>query len=309
MRWRFVSIEVNQDERYDGFADTQALKVFPTSMARAASQRHTVHGHRKITANLDAPFVCFHKDMDQLIHAHPPRETERYGIVVWLLFKAHSGARRAARLWQEYFRNEVLMSTGWNAEAMEPNAYHEAEDLNNDDDASMYGHFDNFMVELTEHEVDIKVSTTMGIEATILRQVSSWRPAGITWVRVELRAAALTPNTAANKSDELFCDRTKARSCTKCLEHDHIERCMTKIGMMIVGAWAGEQLLVVSGTGVISGEGHIWTMGVVLLVTFGVGLLSCVCCIRSALANWKCTCDKKTRGCMAGKRHDFEKHA
>ena len=28
-RWRFVSIEVNQHERYDGFADTQALKVFP----------------------------------------------------------------------------------------------------------------------------------------------------------------------------------------------------------------------------------------------------------------------------------------
>ena len=51
-------------------------------------------------------------------------------------------------MWQEYFRNEVLMSAGWNAEAMEPNAYHKAEDLNNDDDASMYGHSDSFMVEL-----------------------------------------------------------------------------------------------------------------------------------------------------------------
>ena len=43
---------------------------------------------------------------------------------------------------------------------------------------------------------------------------------------------------------------------------------------MIVGAWAGEQLLVVSGTGVIIGEdlfeSHSWTMGVVLLVTVGV---------------------------------------
>ena len=35
---------------------------------------------------------------------------------------------------------------------------------------------------------------------------------------------------------------------TKCLERDRIERCMTKMGMMIVGAWAGEQLSVVSGT-------------------------------------------------------------
>ena len=36
-RWRLVSIEVNQHERYDGFADTQASKVFPMSTARVAS--------------------------------------------------------------------------------------------------------------------------------------------------------------------------------------------------------------------------------------------------------------------------------
>ena len=35
----------------------------------------------------------------------------------------------------------------------------------------------------------------------------------------------------------------------------------------------------------------------------------CVCCIRSAPANWKCTRDKRTRGCVTAKRHDFEKHA
>ena len=74
--------------------------------------------------------------MDELIHALPPRETEPDCIVVWLMFKAHSGARKAARLWQEYFRNEVFMSAGWNAEAMEPNAYHNAEDWNDDDNAS-----------------------------------------------------------------------------------------------------------------------------------------------------------------------------
>ena len=114
-----------------------------------------------MTAILDATVACFHKDMDELIHAHPPRETEPDGFVVWLLFKAHSGARRAARLWQEYFRNEVLMSAGWNAEAMEPNAYHKAKDLNNDDDASLYGHIDSSKVEL---RMDIKVSTIIGTE-------------------------------------------------------------------------------------------------------------------------------------------------
>ena len=30
----------------------------------------------------------------------------------------------------------------------------------------------------------------------------------------------------------------------KCLEQNLIERCLTMMGMMIVGAWAGEQLLV-----------------------------------------------------------------
>ena len=51
--------------------------------------------------------------------------------------------------------------------------------------------------------------------------------------------------------------------------------------MMIVGAWAGGQLPVVSVTGVTIGEdlfeGHSWMMGVVLLVTVGVGLLRSVC--------------------------------
>ena len=54
--------------------------------------------------------------------------------------------------------------------------------------------------------------------------------------------------------------------------------------MMIVGAWAGEQLPVVSGTEVIIGEDlfevHSCTMGVVLRVTVGVGTAQlCVCCI------------------------------
>ena len=82
VRWRLVSIKVIQYEWYDGFADTQALNVFPMSIARAASQLHTEHGHHTITAILDATFVCFHRDMDQLIHEHPPRETQPEGVVV-----------------------------------------------------------------------------------------------------------------------------------------------------------------------------------------------------------------------------------
>ena len=67
------------------------------------------------------------------------------------------------------------------------------------------------------------------------------------------------------------------------MERDPIERCMTEVGMMIVGAWAGEQLSVGSGTREIIGEelidSHSWTIGVVLLITVGVGLLRCVCAV------------------------------
>ena len=131
VRWRLVSIEVNQYERYDGFADTQALKVFPMSIARAASQRHTVSGHHKITTILDATIACFHTDMDELIDAHPPRELSHVVLSYVLLFKAHSGAKKAARLWQEYFRN-----------------HHKANDWNDDDNASTEVHSDCSRVEL-----------------------------------------------------------------------------------------------------------------------------------------------------------------
>ena len=100
------------------------------------------------------------------------------------MFKAHSGVRRAAQLRQEWFRNEVLMSAGWKAETVEPSAYHKAEDLNDDDHANTYRHSDSFTVEL---RMDIKVSTIIGTEAKIVKQVSSWKPAGITLVRVGLR--------------------------------------------------------------------------------------------------------------------------
>ena len=66
---------------------------------------------------------------------------------------------------------------------------------------------------------------------------------------------------------------------TKYLERDRLKKCVTKLGMLFAGAWAGEQLPVVSGTGVLIEEdlieGQSWTMGAVLLVTVGAGLLSC----------------------------------
>ena len=158
------------------------------STARAASQRRTEHGHRKSTAILDA---CFHTDMNELIHVHPPRETEPEGIVVWLLFKAHSGARRAAQAWQEYFRKEVSMRTGGNAELMEPDAYHEAEFWDDDDS-------DSFTVEWRMY---IKSATIIETTTQIVKQVSNWRSAGITWVRLE-------------PSNELSWERAKSRSLT-----------------------------------------------------------------------------------------------
>ena len=44
--------------------------------------------------------------------------------------------------------SDVFMSAGWDAVAMEPNAYHKAEDFNDNDNANMYGHSDIFVVKV-----------------------------------------------------------------------------------------------------------------------------------------------------------------
>ena len=111
VRWRLVTMEVSQYERHDVFAGTPALKVFRMLIAKAASHRHTEHEHRKVIAILDAAVAFFHADMDEVIHEHPPAEAEPDRIVVWLLLKAHYGTRKAARLWQEFLRNEVFIKS------------------------------------------------------------------------------------------------------------------------------------------------------------------------------------------------------
>ena len=58
-------------------------------------------------------------------------------------------------------------------------------------------------------------------------------------------------------------------ACTE----DCIKRCMTKMDMLVVGAWAGET--VACDFGHWSEGVRVGTMGVVLLVTVGVVLLSC----------------------------------
>ena len=95
-------------------------------------------------------------------------------------------------------RSDVFMRVGWYAEAMEPTAYHQAVDGNDDDNANTEVHsfrvewtmevFQN-MTSMKEHKVDIEVSTIIGTEIKI------------TWVR-------LNPNA----SDELSWDRAEARS-------------------------------------------------------------------------------------------------
>ena len=50
--------------------------------------------------------------------------------------------------------------------------------------------------------------------------------------------------------------------------------------------------------------------GVELLITVGVGLPSCVCAVFDLhLPTGNVHMTRETRGWMAGKRHDFEKHA
>ena len=85
--------------------------------------------------------------MDEVIHAHPLAEAEPDRTVVFLLLKAHYGTRKAARLWQEFLRNEVFIKAGWDAVAVEPNEHHKAGSLNDDDGPSVCVHGDDFTVE------------------------------------------------------------------------------------------------------------------------------------------------------------------
>ena len=112
---------------------------------------------------------------------------------------------------------------------MEPHAYHKAEYWDEDDSTNTVVHSVSFRVEwrmdvfqdvkaLKEHKVDSEAATIIGTATKIVKQVSNWRPAGITRFSLEPRAAVLTPNTAAttrttrNTSSELSWDRAKPRS-------------------------------------------------------------------------------------------------
>ena len=85
------------------------------------------------------------------------------------------------------------MKAGWDAVAVEPNVFHKAVSLNDDDDASVCVQGDDFMVEsridvfrdvkaMLEHKVDIKVLAIVGLgqgtRAKIVKRVLSWSPAG-----------------------------------------------------------------------------------------------------------------------------------
>ena len=76
VRWRLVSMEVNQYERHAVFAGTPALKVFRMLIAKEASHRHSEHGHRKVVAILHAAVAFLLADMDEVIYAHPPTDAE-----------------------------------------------------------------------------------------------------------------------------------------------------------------------------------------------------------------------------------------
>ena len=156
--------------------------------------------------------------MDELIYAHPRREAEPDCAVVWLLLKAHAGARKAARLWQEWFRNGVFVKAGWKAVAVEPNVHHKVENLNDDDDASTCVHGDDIMVKsridviqdakaMSEHKVDIEVLAIIGPGQNIKGQDRETSPVLETrWDHAgQIGAVVLTPGTAVGRTNLETC--------------------------------------------------------------------------------------------------------
>ena len=86
-------------------------------------------------------------DTEEESDAHLPREIGSACTVVWLWLKAHSGAGKAARWWQEFFRDEAVMSAEHDAVVVGADVHYIAEELHNDDDANMCVHGDDFMME------------------------------------------------------------------------------------------------------------------------------------------------------------------
>ena len=142
--------------------------------------------------------------MEELIHAHPPRETDPEDMIVWLLFKTRSGA---ARTWQEFFRNEVFVMAGWNAEL---NACPEA---------------DSFMVELRidvfqdvkamkEHRVDIEMTTLIDMAEEMIGKLREdietlWQVHESRLTKVNNKLIIITESLESALREEvlrLFCD-------------------------------------------------------------------------------------------------------
>ena len=64
---------------------------------------------------------------------------------------------------------------------------------------------------------------------------------------------------------------------TKYLERGRIKKCVTKMEMLFAGAWLENSCLWFRALKCSLGGRECWTIGVVLLVTVGVLLLSCAC--------------------------------
>ena len=142
VRWRLISMEVNHYERHVVFAGTPVLKVFRMLIAKAASHSHPEYGHRKVIAILDVAVAFLsrrHGRQEKRTPTSRSRATSYCRVVV------DQGSLRYA--WQEFLRNEVFMKACWDAVAVEPNEYHKAGSLGDDDDACVCVHRDDFMVE------------------------------------------------------------------------------------------------------------------------------------------------------------------
>ena len=104
------------------------------------------------------------------MHIHQQKLSQTR-TVVWLSIKAHYGKRKAARFWQEFLHNEVFMKAGWDAVAVEPNVYHEAGSLNDDDDGSVC---------VVESRIDVfqDVKAMCGAQSGHQRDGNQWTRSG-----------------------------------------------------------------------------------------------------------------------------------
>ena len=194
VRSRLVAQELNQGPRDDTFAGTPPfLWVHRTVVSRAATQRRSDQGGRRLIGRYDVSVAFFHAESTGGIAVKPPPDLfdqEHY----WLLLKAMNGTREASRQRGLYIKHGITPA-GFMGSAAIPGLYYHPEW-----DIMMACHGDDFLAEglasdldrldeLMKSKFEVKILPRIGdpefggevSDGSHLHRIIRWSAKGFSW--------------------------------------------------------------------------------------------------------------------------------